>query len=128
MRSSSYLTFCSSLLTSSALISALPAHPLDDITPTSKLNEIFKRQDPPVPNLPAEITDYKTITTPRNITIRYKEPGKDAGICETTADVNSYSGYIDLADDVHVFFWFFESRRDPANDDLTLCEFRQPLH
>lgn len=37
----------------------------------------------------------KTITTPQNVTIRYKEPGKE-GVCETTPGVNSYSGYIDL--------------------------------
>jgi len=34
--------------------------------------------------------------------------------------VASYAGYIDLAPDVHSFFWFFESRQDPANDPLTL--------
>lgn len=44
---------------------------------------------------PANITDYQTIVTPQNITIRYKEPGKE-GVCETTPGVNSYSGYIDL--------------------------------
>ena len=33
---------------------------------------------------------------------------------------NSYSGYIDLAPDSHTFFWFFESRRNPAKDDITL--------
>jgi hypothetical protein len=53
------------------------------------------------------------------VTIRYKEPGK-AGTCETTPGVNSYSGYIDLAPDMHTFFWFFESRNDPANDPITL--------
>lgn len=45
--------------------------------------------------LPAEPTGVKTITTAQNITIRYKEPGKE-GVCETTPGVNSYSGYIDL--------------------------------
>ncbi|KAK4888979.1 hypothetical protein LTR27_012200 [Elasticomyces elasticus] len=68
---------------------------------------------------PANATDVKTITSPTNVTIRYKEPGKD-GVCETTPGVNSYSGYIDLAANVHMFFWFFESRSDPANDPLTL--------
>lgn len=68
---------------------------------------------------PAEPTGVKTLKTPTNVTISYKEPGKD-GVCETTPGVNSYSGYVDLAPDVHVFFWFFESRRDPANDPITL--------
>ncbi|TKX20523.1 serine carboxypeptidase-like protein 6 [Elsinoe australis] len=69
--------------------------------------------------LPAEPSGVKTITTPSNVTISYKEPGND-GVCETTPGVNSYSGYVDLAPDVHVFFWFFESRRDPAGDPITL--------
>lgn len=45
--------------------------------------------------VPANATGVKTLVTPQNITIRYKEPGKD-GVCETTPGVNSYSGYIDL--------------------------------
>lgn len=69
--------------------------------------------------LPNEPTGVKTITTPNNVTIRYKEPGKE-GICETTPGVNSYSGYIDLAPDAHTFFWFFEARHDPANAPITL--------
>ncbi|OJD35134.1 carboxypeptidase s1 [Diplodia corticola] len=69
--------------------------------------------------IPANATDVKTIVSPTNVTIRYKEPGKD-GVCETTPGVNSYSGYIDLAPDAHTYFWFFESRRDPANDPITL--------
>ncbi|KAG8626874.1 hypothetical protein KVT40_005819 [Elsinoe batatas] len=69
--------------------------------------------------LPGEVTGVKTITTPTNVTISYKEPGNE-GVCETTPGVNSYSGYVDLAPDVHVFFWFFESRRDPAGDPITL--------
>ncbi|KAK4495036.1 hypothetical protein PRZ48_013363 [Zasmidium cellare] len=68
---------------------------------------------------PAPATDYYTIKTPNNVTIRYKTPGQD-GVCETTPGVGSYSGYVDLNEDVHVFFWFFESRRDPARDDFTL--------
>src|ERR1700733_14561662 len=59
--------------------------------------------------LPAEPKGVTTIKSPSGTTIRYKQPGK-AGICETTPGVNSYSGYIDLAPDVHAFFWFFESR------------------
>ncbi|RMZ67042.1 carboxypeptidase s1 [Pyrenophora seminiperda CCB06] len=66
--------------------------------------------------LPKDTTDYKIATAPNNVTIRYKNPE----ICETTPGVNSYSGYVDLTPDVHVFFWFFESRRDPASDPFTL--------
>lgn len=66
---------------------------------------------------PGAAEGVTTITSPGGSQIRFKEPGKD-GICETTPGVNSYSGYIDIAPDVHVFFWFFESRRDPANDPV----------
>ena len=66
---------------------------------------------------PAE--GVQTITTPTGVQIRYKQPGKE-GVCETTPGVNSYSGYIDLAPNVHVFFWFFESRSNPAADPLTI--------
>lgn len=84
--------------------------------------------------LPAAPTDVQTIISPNGVNITYKEPGKE-GICETTpgvslvpafifqnliSQVNSYAGFINLAPDVHSFFWFFESRRDPANDPLTL--------
>src|SRR5271170_4041096 len=69
--------------------------------------------------LPAEPKGVTTIKSPSGTTIRYKQPGK-AGICETTPGVNSYSGYIDLAPDVHAFFWFFESRSKPASDHITL--------
>jgi len=66
--------------------------------------------------LPKETSDFKTATAPNNVTIRYKNPG----ICETTPGVDSYSGYVDLSPDVHVFFWFFESRNSPSSDPFTL--------
>ncbi|TGO56392.1 hypothetical protein BCON_0078g00070 [Botryotinia convoluta] len=69
--------------------------------------------------VPANATGVKTLITPQNITIRYKEPGKE-GVCETTPGVNSYSGYIDLDANSHTFFWFFEARNDPANAPVTL--------
>ncbi|KAJ9243607.1 hypothetical protein DTO207G8_1686 [Paecilomyces variotii] len=62
------------------------------------------------------------------VTISYKEPG----ICETTEGVKSYAGYVHLPpgtlEDVDVdqrypintFFWFFESRHDPANAPLSI--------
>lgn len=72
-----------------------------------------KRQ---LPNAP---TGVQKIVTPNNVTIRYKEPGKE-GICETTPGVRSYSGYVDTAPDAHTFFYFFEARHDPANAPITL--------
>ena len=49
-------------------------------------------------------------------------------ICETTPGVKSYSGYVNLpADpaegrnyDVHIFFWFFEARKNPSKAPLSL--------
>lgn len=122
MRLPSSSTIASGLLATATLSSAHPAFPLDVPSTFQPKSALTKRQDAAIPFLPKEITDYKTIITPRGVTIRYKEPGK-SGVCKTTPDVNSYSGYIDLAEDVHVFFYFFESRRDPANDDLTLCRY-----
>ncbi|KAL2824535.1 peptidase S10, serine carboxypeptidase [Aspergillus cavernicola] len=69
--------------------------------------------------LPNDPTGVRSIETPNNVTIRYKEPGKE-GVCETTPGVNSYSGYVDLSPESHTFFWFFESRHDPANAPITL--------
>ena len=54
------------------------------------------------------------------------------GICETTEGVKSYAGYVHLPVGVvndlgvnqnftiNTFFWFFESRKDPANAPLSI--------
>ena len=55
--------------------------------------------------LPAEPTGVQTIVSPNGVNITFKEPGKQ-GICETTPGVNSYSGFVNLAPDVHSFFYF----------------------
>lgn len=69
--------------------------------------------------LPAEPTGVQTIISPNGVNITYKQPGKE-GVCETTPGVNSYAGFINLGENVHSFFWFFESRNDPATDPITL--------
>lgn len=69
--------------------------------------------------LPPEANGLKTILSPAGVQIRYKEPGQ-VGVCETTPGVKSYSGYVDLAPDVHTFFWFFEARNKPAEAPITL--------
>ena len=103
----------SNYLTASAAALLLAACPTSAFLGAS-LKQPMKRQ-----HYPANATDVMTITSPTNITIRYKMPGQN-GVCETTPGVNSYSGYIDLAPNVHTFFWFFESRSNPASDPLTL--------
>ena len=77
------------------------------------IEELLKRQ------VPAEPTGVKTIKSPGGVTIRYKEPGK-SGVCETTPGGNSYSGYVDLDAETHMFFWFFESRNNPNESPITL--------
>lgn len=66
--------------------------------------------------LPAEVTDLTTITGVNGNSVRYKINT----LCETTPGVKSYSGYIDIANDKHLFFWFFESRNQPSSDPITL--------
>ncbi|QSZ34723.1 hypothetical protein DSL72_007578 [Monilinia vaccinii-corymbosi] len=39
---------------------------------------------------------------------------KNSGICETTPNVNQYSGYLKVGEGMNMWFWFFESRKDPA--------------
>jgi carboxypeptidase C (cathepsin A) len=62
------------------------------------------------------------------VKLSYKEPG----ICETTTGVKSFSGYVELPANtlsdlqelqnytINTFFWFFESRKDPANSPLSI--------
>ena len=44
----------------------------------------------------------------------------NSGICETTPGVKQYSGYISVGKDMNMFFWFFESRKDPGTAPLAL--------
>lgn len=61
-------------------------------------------------------------------------------LCETTEGVRSYSGYVHLpagalADlgvqnqtyEINTFFWFFESRKDPANAPLSIWMVRESI-
>jgi hypothetical protein len=63
-------------------------------------------------------TDLITKKGYADISVRYKEV--PAGICELDPNVKSYSGYADVAEDQHIFWWFFETRNgDPAEAPLT---------
>jgi len=97
----------------------------DGLSPKAT-REYTKRRRSPGPQilqskrqLPKEPTGVKTLISPSGVNITYKNPGQE-GVCETTKGVNSYAGFVNLDANTHVFFWFFESRRDPANDPMTL--------
>ncbi|KAI0853039.1 peptidase [Daldinia vernicosa] len=92
-----------SLYTSLTLASSLPNH----------IERLIRKQ------APAEPSNVTTIKSPNGVTIRYKEPELE-GVCETTPGVNSYSGYVDLDEETHMFFWFFEARSNPDEAPLTL--------
>lgn len=63
--------------------------------------------------------DLNETTGYLDIPVRFKQVPD--GICETTPDVQSFSGYVDIAEDEHIFFWFFEARNvDPTTAPLTV--------
>ncbi|KAJ4348014.1 uncharacterized protein N0V89_009386 [Didymosphaeria variabile] len=70
--------------------------------------------------VPVDPTGVRTITSPQGAQIRFKQPGKDGGICETTPGVDDYAGYISLDETTNMFFWFFEARTNPSEKPLTL--------
>jgi hypothetical protein len=59
-------------------------------------------------------TDLITKEGYAGINVRYKEV--PTGICELDPDVKSYSGYADVDEDQHIFWWFFESRNQNASE------------
>jgi carboxypeptidase C (cathepsin A) len=63
-------------------------------------------------------TDLLTAKGHAGIPVRYKQV--PAGICEANPGVKSYAGYADVATDQHIFWWFFEARKDPENAPLTV--------
>jgi carboxypeptidase C (cathepsin A) len=53
------------------------------------------------------------------VPVRYKEV--HTGICELDPNIKSYSGYADVSENQHIFFWFFEARQvDPKEAPLTV--------
>ncbi|EPS25504.1 hypothetical protein POX_c03886 [Penicillium oxalicum] len=64
-------------------------------------------------------TDLITKKGHAGINVRYKEV--PAGICEQDPSVKSYSGYADVGEHEHIFWWFFEARnKDPTEAPLTV--------
>ncbi|CAK5278138.1 unnamed protein product [Mycena citricolor] len=61
--------------------------------------------------------EFKTLSSARfpNHRVRVKQ----SAFCDPT--VNVYTGYLDVDEGAkHLFFYFFESRRDPAKDDVLM--------
>lgn len=64
-------------------------------------------------------TDLTTAEGYAGVSVRYKEV--PTGICELNSSVKSYSGYADVSEDQHIFFWFFEARNvNPSEAPLTV--------
>lgn len=64
-------------------------------------------------------TDLTTAQGNAGIQVRYKEV--PTGICEQDPNVKSYSGYADVEENQHIFWWFFEARNgDPTNSPLAV--------
>ncbi|GJE97833.1 serine carboxypeptidase [Phanerochaete sordida] len=59
---------------------------------------------------------YELVTSPAfaNYQLRVTDPD----LCDPT--VKQHSGYLDISDGKHLFFWFFESRKSPQKAPLTL--------
>lgn len=54
-----------------------------------------------------------------DIPVRYKQV--PVGTCELDPNVKSFSGYADVSENEHIFFWFFEARnQDPSTAPLTV--------
>ncbi|MBW0479329.1 hypothetical protein O181_019044 [Austropuccinia psidii MF-1] len=81
----------------------------------------------PTPNLANHLTiqattdldglNFQRITSSEfpDYAIRLRSP---QGLCDPT--VRQYSGYLDISETKHLFFWFFESRNDPQSDPVLL--------
>ena len=79
----------------------------------SILSQVVRSQFVPAPTDLTETTGYL------NLPVRYKEVPE--GICELTPGVKSYSGYVDIDEHQHIFWWFFEARnQDPTSAPLTI--------
>ncbi|KAJ5677000.1 Peptidase S10 serine carboxypeptidase [Penicillium maclennaniae] len=64
-------------------------------------------------------TDLITKKGYADINVRYKQVPH--GICELDPNVKSYSGYADVSEHEHIFWWFFETRNgNPKDAPLTV--------
>lgn len=67
----------------------------------------------------ASPTDLTATKGYLDIPVRYKKVPN--GVCETDPNVKSFSGYVDVEENEHIFFWFFEARNEePEKAPLTV--------
>ncbi|ODA81883.1 hypothetical protein RJ55_00388 [Drechmeria coniospora] len=68
---------------------------------------------------PPSLNDYQSLVLGNGHIVNKTE--RKPSLAELGVDnVTQHSGYIDVADDKHLFYWFFESRNDPENDPVVL--------
>jgi carboxypeptidase C (cathepsin A) len=115
------LVLVSSLLSFSAaqrqnpLMNNLPTgHVMSKINPTSaNLTQVEKLR---LDSLSS--TDFMTLSHPAHPAHQIRVKRTD-GFCDNT--VKSYAGYLDADYGTkHLFFWFFESRSNPDEDDVLM--------
>jgi carboxypeptidase C (cathepsin A) len=64
-------------------------------------------------------TNFTHKTGYAGVSVRYKQV--PPGICELNPKVKSFTGYADVGENQHIFFWFFEARnQDPTTAPLTV--------
>ncbi|KAK7953158.1 hypothetical protein PG988_013852 [Apiospora saccharicola] len=57
---------------------------------------------------------------------RQIQGAKFGGVCETTPGVKSYSGYVNLDENTHMVFWFFEARKNYDSNTGLPTNFSNP--
>lgn len=63
-------------------------------------------------------TDLKQTTSNLGLTVRYKQVPPQ--ICKLPPGVSSYSGFVDVDEHTHIFWWFFEASQNKRNAPLTI--------
>ncbi|CAO3619965.1 unnamed protein product [Cunninghamella blakesleeana] len=84
---------------------------------TDKVHQIVDETTDKVHQVMDDINEvFSTFSHPAfpQYSMRYKTPS----LCDP--NVKQISGYLDVEDDKHFFFWFFESRNKPEEDPLVL--------
>ncbi|TFK38948.1 serine carboxypeptidase [Crucibulum laeve] len=86
---------------------------------------VFAGQIPVIDGVLGGVSSSANLVRPQILKSAATTPGKlrvveNSGICETTPGVGQVSGYGDLTATESIWFWFFESRKNPATAPLAL--------